>query len=674
MTHRDINNIDKTILDNFYKLVHSQPHVRLRAASSTFKILDAFRKKTPTKFNDNLNYCVDRLVAGLASSRALARQGYGTLLLELLNSYQVSTDRLFTVANDKFGQVSRETSRDNLIGYFLLISIVLKSENHKKSKANSKFVEKIYKLLMQLLSKKTYMECPISRLLMDHYELFCDYMIEDTPRELVLGSDSKPSPGEILMWIITKDENSMKNLSRVSKFSQSLNQETNNNFAKYLANMLKRTLIEDKTAPATVQVSAIRQITNIVRRPQMVQEHEFIAGVAKTFFENYLCSSKKFHITVSNAFKSAYHNVLDHLISVCGVSQRVQYLMSLIDCYNSHQLTQTASKSHWSDYMEQLKKHKQVITNHNEAKQLYPITSLYLFYGLQIIEHGLECKTQLEELAHSSEEALKGDPNDGSWADVLTDQILAILSATECSPWIRKLCGSVFGSLLPHISQTSIDLICDALKSGDEEDEEEEEDDDADLDDEDDVDEEGSDVEAMEEDVLVEQCTKQKTEKSKDVGSGDDDDADDDDDTDDDSMDESDMDDEDDSMDDCEPDPIGRDDEDLDLDEGEEEYLDDEQMMKLDSVLADMFKLKSKKLKNKGEPAFKLRCLDLVDKIIQKKPNDTETIETLLATILPMALRSKKSSPVNEKVTRMLAKMKGKSKYPKIVEFLVKRK
>lgn len=666
MTQRDINNIDKTILDNFYKLVHSQAHVRLRAASSTYKILDAFKKKTPTKFNDNLNYCIDRLVAGLASSRALARQGYGTLLLELLKSYQVSTDRLFTVANEKFGQVSRETSRDNLIGYFLLISIILKSENHKKSKANSKYVEKIYKLLMQLLSKKSYMECPISRLLMDYYELFCDHMIEDTPPEMVLGSDSKPSPAEILMWIITKDENSPKNLSRVLKFSNSLTQQTSNDFAKYLTDMLRKALAEDKTAPSSVQVSAIRQITNFVRRPQMVEDHEFIADVAKTFFVNYLCTSKKFHISISNTFKSSYHSILDHLISVCGVSQRIQHLTSLIDCYNTQRSSQTTIRSFWPDYIDHLRLHKQVTTSHSEAKQLYPITCLYLFYGLQIIEHGLECKTQLEELGRSSEEAIKGDPNDGSWADVLTDQILAILSATECNAWIRKLCGSVFGSLLPHISQTSIDLICDALKSvDDEENEEAEEGSDGEA-----TDEEGTDGEAMDEDVADEKDSKVVE------GESDEEDSDDDD-MDDDSMDESGMDDDsidNDSLDGCEPDPIGRDDEDFNIDDGEEEYLDDDQMIKLDSVLADMFKLKSKTLKKKGEPAFRLRCLDLVDKIVQKKPNDTETIETLLATMLPMALRSRKSSPLNQKVTRMLTKMKGKSKYPKIEKFLIKQK
>lgn len=647
MTHRDINNIDKTILDNFYKLAHTQPQVRLTAATSTYKILEAFKKKTPTKFNDNLNYCVNRLVAGLASPRALARQGYGTLLLELLKSYQVSTDRLFTVANEKFGQVSRETSRDNLIGYFLLISIVLKSENHKKGKANSKYTEKIYKLLMQLLNKKSYMECPITRLFIDYYELFCDYLIQDTPPELVLGADTKPSPAEILLWNMTKDENASKNLSRVLKFSQSLHKESNNDFAKYIINMLRKAFEEDKTAPSAVQVSAIQQITNIVRRPQMVEDHDFIADVAKYFFNNHLCTSKKFHVSVKNAIKSSYHNVLDHLISVCGVSQRIKHLMSLIVCYNA----QKTNRSFWPNYMESLKKHQQFIASHDESKQLYPITSLYLFYGLQIIEHELDCKTQLEELAQSSEEAMKGDPNDGSWADVLTDQILAILSATEAKPWIRKLCGSVFGSLLPHISETSIDLICDALKSGTDEEEgdgdddddndEDDEDDDDDSEDEEDVEDE-SDIEEVEGELYDNVVENEKTDSE--------------------------------NMEVDEPNQVSSSEAASGFDETEEEYLTDEQMMKLDSVLADMFKLKSKKIKKREEPAFRLRCLDLVDKIVQKKPNDTATIEALLDTILPMALRTKRSSPINEKVTRMLSKMKGKSKYPKIIQFLKKQK
>lgn len=39
---RDIKNIDKTILKNFYNLAHSETHVRLTEATSTPKILATF--------------------------------------------------------------------------------------------------------------------------------------------------------------------------------------------------------------------------------------------------------------------------------------------------------------------------------------------------------------------------------------------------------------------------------------------------------------------------------------------------------------------------------------------------------------------------------------------------------------------------------------------------------
>lgn len=175
-SRKDIYSIDKTILANFYKLNHKERHVRLTAASSTCKILKAIHKNQKS-FNENLNYCIERLVAGLASSKQSARLGYSTLLLEVLETYSVSTERLLTLANKKFGNINQDTVMNNLVGYFLLFAIILKSKNITKTKANNQHVEKIFKQLYHLWRTKSYFENPVALLIFENKELFHSSML-----------------------------------------------------------------------------------------------------------------------------------------------------------------------------------------------------------------------------------------------------------------------------------------------------------------------------------------------------------------------------------------------------------------------------------------------------------------------------------------------------------------
>lgn len=852
---RDIKKIDKTILDNFYKLVHSQSHVRLTAAVSTFKILTAMRKaKNLDAFNEHLNYCVERLVTGLSSSRAFARRGYGTLLLEVLKKYQVSCERLLTLAQQKFGNISNETTKDNLLGYFLLIRIVLQSGNYKTSKQNESYVEKMYRYLLQLKEQKSYFDLPVSKLLVEEYETFYPYMLADIPPG-AFGSDAKLSHTELLIISLCHkkepitqlkelDRDSLLNISRAllsdrlnkkplhpvwiefskmvmftfpnyfkdycpaiihpnffkpnhnelaamglelilrlievadygnvvdclitnyvvrlllvslrtrnslykpcTEFFNSLNDYFRNNpgnlppihfnlmrgfiFFKFvsppgsmtfdddsrsqsIANLLNhahpqvltaylKRLIQQfgkkfsKEESTKMYSSCARQIAHVVRRPQMAPFMPEVEVTAKFLIVNGLFSyvdpllmPKDFwdrndvmpalqplDVTVKEALRSAYHATLDYIVSCSKAKERINTLHELIKFITEMVeagavgfLPETGDVTkQYMDFIKCSAEHFQMLKSENYTKILYPVTSLFLLYGLQIIEHGLQCREQLDDLNQVAKDAVMNDPSDGSWADVLTDQIIAILSATECNPWIRKLCVSIFGSLLPHISETSIDLICDAVKaplSGPGEDDEDEC---SDMEDEemsnqkeneDGEEEEGGEMEftdgsdSSEDDSELSMIEEEPSGETSKPTNGTNDAEDDSDAEDKESDDENDED----------SDADGNGDQDDDDDE-EEEYLDDEQMLKLDSVIADMFKSRRVGKKKKRDPSFKLRCLDLVKKIIMKKHNDTEVITKILATIVPLAAKSNKSAetrPIADKINQMIKKMPGKSK------------
>lgn len=825
MAQRDINKINKTILDNFYKLVHIQPNIRLSAAASTYKILKSLKNgKSQSIFNENLNYCVERLVTGLASSRGLARRGYGVLLLELLKSNQISTERLFNIAHQKFGQINKETTRDNLLAYFLLIAIVLESRNHLRTKTNNQYLEKIYKHLVQLEQTKSYLDYSVSKLLVEHHNLFHTHMLADIPPG-AFGSDARLSSFDLLRLILCNKNEPLKGLLEIDnsglrklflilsddrfqkrplhpiffEMSMFLIQHMPNQFDAFhkeilfptffkanhnelaamgleLASKLIistpntaaiKTLLSDhvirlvilslrnrttlhknctefldslkkhfqdtigdttidnssmdekqytiinrltsspgsiafdedsrsssisgliqccssnvlrryierlfKSVSATsrkeergqVKHACAKQLAFVIRRPQLLEDQATIMRVTKFLLLNsmFKCSDPesdewssdatwKAHSipvpcqilddSVRSSFRNSYHTALDHIVSSSRSAQRTEQLEALINFAN--QLLTTRGLDYvgagpeihakritklWSSYSSSLSSYRKMLEGQKDTKQLCPITTLYLFYGLQIIEHGLDCGNQIAELDQSSRIVIKGDSADGSWADILTDQILAILSATECSPWIRKLCESIFGSLLPHISQTSIDLLCDALKAPmSDDDGEDDSDGEIESNDTEDSDDGEGDVEDEEDSELV------AVEDSS---------------AEDDKM----------SVDDVESYTNGN-------HSDSEEYLDDEQMMKLDSVIADMFKLRRKSRGN-SSIMFKLRCLDLVRRIVVKK-NDSEIINSILATIVPLgksAMKRSETRPISDKIAKLLAKVPSKKRYPK---------
>lgn len=822
ITQRDIKKIDKTILDNFYKLVHVQPNIRIMAAGSTFKILNAMKKTKTDSFNENLNYSIDRLVAGLASSRALARHGYGTLLLEILRSYQVSTERLFSIAHQKFGHISKETTRDSLLGYFLLISIVLESGNYDKSKANTIYLEKVYKYISQLLTIKSYLEYPICNLLINHHDKFHSYMLADINPQ-AFGSDSKISATELLVTLLCNKKEPIRELLNLdnaglmnmcsilldsklqkrplhpvfSEASQFIIKHFPSHFAQFYSKMLFPTffkpnhndlasmgleltvtlirntndvniikillndhllrililstrsrnslhshcikfydsikvmfeaiknqgascddeklfaiLIRFTTPPGSIsfdedtktsfiqdllhrstpsvlnkymkrimnnfykkssrdQTSTVRQIAHIVCRPQMSDESDSVLRSVKFLLLNSVIervpedteaefwSIHKIPVpekapdeTVRAATRNAYHVTLDHIISVFRLERiyLIQTLLEFVRCMLDicDIKEKEATVDMWKSFMNYYGQHDRLRMKLGVkgSRCLNPITYLYFFYGLEIVEHQLECESQLEELEKCAEDVV--EVKDCSWADILTDQLLAILSATECNSWIRKLCETVFGILFPHISLTSITLICDALKTPLTEETEADEDGSGSSDgsgdqDEDEVMADGSENidEAMEEDSsendeninCQESGTSENSKVTKKEGNGEEEDGE---------------------------------------AEGEEELLDDEQMIKLDSVIATMFKHnKRKSAKNVG--AFQLRCLDLVKKLLTKKAMNSDHLTPLLNTLIPLYFKSMKNPEtvvISKKIMTIVKKIPGKSNIPQLKPFL----
>uniref|UniRef100_A0A8R1TMS7 Uncharacterized protein n=1 Tax=Onchocerca volvulus TaxID=6282 RepID=A0A8R1TMS7_ONCVO len=85
-------NISKELLDRFYDLADFNQNTRHNAVIA---ILDEFEQNGP--------YLMERLIAGLASSRAAARLGYTNALIIILSSFGKDwpIEMLFKIADEK---------------------------------------------------------------------------------------------------------------------------------------------------------------------------------------------------------------------------------------------------------------------------------------------------------------------------------------------------------------------------------------------------------------------------------------------------------------------------------------------------------------------------------------------------------------------------------------------
>ncbi|CAJ0600314.1 unnamed protein product [Cylicocyclus nassatus] len=112
---------NEDILNEFYGLVELNAQKRYEAVSRLF-----MKVKSDPSVQE---YCVERLVAGLSSTRAAARFGYSTALVLLLSEYheQWTIEKLFEIADKKLDLHDKDSSSANAIAHHLLACAIFQS-------------------------------------------------------------------------------------------------------------------------------------------------------------------------------------------------------------------------------------------------------------------------------------------------------------------------------------------------------------------------------------------------------------------------------------------------------------------------------------------------------------------------------------------------------------------
>ncbi|KAJ7365956.1 Myb-binding protein 1A [Desmophyllum pertusum] len=179
----------ENILSHFWELASTDETIRLKAASQLLYSLDQAQtqqdesRKEEEDSNDEdsccdqLEYSVTRLVKGLASSRKGARQGFATVLTEVLSEFgSLSPERVLKLIAQNLevtGSSKAWEERDCYIGQIFGMMSILRSqcEQDKISSLDTEWLGLLITRIMELSKKKSYLQELCAKVIVDIFTL-----------------------------------------------------------------------------------------------------------------------------------------------------------------------------------------------------------------------------------------------------------------------------------------------------------------------------------------------------------------------------------------------------------------------------------------------------------------------------------------------------------------------
>lgn len=122
--------VEKNVLDLLWKLTNNKSKIRIAACVDILNILhrkqaEAENKNKPTK---DLQYCIERLVKGLASSRDSARLGFSLLLTEILKQIDIiQIEDILELVKQHLSVTSTIEGKDIIFGQLFAYSSIVRS-------------------------------------------------------------------------------------------------------------------------------------------------------------------------------------------------------------------------------------------------------------------------------------------------------------------------------------------------------------------------------------------------------------------------------------------------------------------------------------------------------------------------------------------------------------------
>ncbi|GFX24070.1 rDNA transcriptional regulator pol5 [Trichonephila clavipes] len=149
MSDKTQKKVDKNLLDLFGKLTNNNSEKRIKACANILNILrrkqgEAENTKEPTK---ELQYCVERLVRGLASSRESARLGFSLLLTELLKHFDIILiEDVLDLVKQHLSLTTSIEKKDTIFGQLFAYSSIVRSGRLANHSHLSYVIQALYDL------------------------------------------------------------------------------------------------------------------------------------------------------------------------------------------------------------------------------------------------------------------------------------------------------------------------------------------------------------------------------------------------------------------------------------------------------------------------------------------------------------------------------------------------
>ncbi|CAG2108933.1 unnamed protein product, partial [Medioppia subpectinata] len=147
---------DQRILDQFWVICDPNDTKRNKSLKLIVEILV---KQNDTNGSNDVMYCLDRVIRGMASARQFARHGFCVLLTQLLMTFEekISLEVVFELSEKHLQKIKDVSNHDSVIGWSLVMASVIKS-GRLKADTSEDVWDMAFNVLYSLGMSKQYIE------------------------------------------------------------------------------------------------------------------------------------------------------------------------------------------------------------------------------------------------------------------------------------------------------------------------------------------------------------------------------------------------------------------------------------------------------------------------------------------------------------------------------------
>ncbi|CAG2161742.1 unnamed protein product [Oppiella nova] len=198
---------DQRILDQFWVICDPNQHKRNKSLKL---IVDILMRQHDTNGTNDVMYCLERVIRGMASARQFARHGFCVLLTQLLVIFEerIPLEMVFELSERHLQKIQDVSNHDSVIGWSLVMASLIKSGRLNAGTADEIW-DKTFEVLYSLGMSKQYIELVVCDLFTQFMPLMDTKVLFDkivwTRLKTDLKTDNRFKPFFIFVCLFISD-------------------------------------------------------------------------------------------------------------------------------------------------------------------------------------------------------------------------------------------------------------------------------------------------------------------------------------------------------------------------------------------------------------------------------------------------------------------------------------